>query len=191
MERIRCFIAIELPGSVKRELAQLQGKLRSEAEGSVKWVDTGSIHLTLKFLGSVEVARLEGVTNAMTGAVRGIEPFRLKLERLGVFPGLSSPRVVWVGVSGELAKLQTLHRNIETRLIPLGFPAEERAFTPHLTLGRVRERISATERQELGQKIAITEFKTEADFEVTRLSLMRSQLTPQGAIHNQIFEAGL
>jgi len=96
-----------------------------------------------------------------------------------------------VGVEGEVAKLLGLQRSLEVQLKPLGFPAEARAFTPHLTLGRVRERASAQEQRQLGEMVAATQFGTGSDFEVTSVSLMRSQLTPQGAIYSLISEIGL
>jgi len=191
MEKVRSFIAIELPPEVKRELAELRGRLRQGLGNFVKWVDPEGIHLTLKFLGGVEAGELSRIARAVTEASRGTGPFELRLQSVGVFPGLSSPRVVWVGVGGEVAKLAQLQQRVEATMEPLGFAREGRAFTAHLTLGRVRERTLAEERRELGRRVTGLEYEGGSSFWVTSMNLMRSQLTPQGAIYSLISEASL
>ena len=109
MEQVRCFIAIGLPDEVKAGLKDLQAQLKSGGQGSIKWVDPYSIHLTLKFLGGVDAARIAPITAAMAEAARGVTPFSLKVEGLGAFPNLRRVQVVWVGVSGEVDKLAQLN----------------------------------------------------------------------------------
>ena len=186
MEQVRCFIAIELPEEVKAGLVQLQAQLKSGDQPGVKWVDPYGIHLTLKFLGSVAADRIDPITAAMEEAVQGISPFRLKVEGLGVFPNLRRAQVVWVGVSGEVDKLAHLQQRIESNLAGLGFAPERRRFTPHLTLARLRDRASLDERQRFGQLIAGTKFEPAYSFQVDAISLMRSQLTREGAIYSRI-----
>ncbi len=186
MERIRSFIAIELPDEVKRGLSELQSRLKAGRQLPVKWVDPYRIHLTLKFLGNITSDRVSEITGAMERAARGISPFHLEVRELGVFPNLRRVRVVWAGVSGEAARLSQLQQNIESNLVPLGFPAEARAFTPHLTLARLRERASPDEQQVLGQLIAGTEFGSGYKFHVDAINLMKSQLTREGAIYSRI-----
>jgi 2'-5' RNA ligase len=190
MEPVRCFIAVELPDEVKAGLKQLQTKLKSGGQAQVKWVDPYSIHLTLKFLGGVDGARIGPVTAAMEEASQGIPPFSLKVEGLGAFPNLRRVQVVWVGVSGEVDRLAVLQQRLESNLAQLGFAPEKRRFTPHLTLARVRDRASAGEREGLGQLIASTEFEAHS-FPVGAVSLMRSQLTREGAIYSRLSTAEL
>jgi 2'-5' RNA ligase len=186
MEQIRCFIAIELPEEIKAALSRLQAQLKSGAQSSVKWVNPYSIHLTLKFLGNVNADMMSQITEAIAEAARGVSPLHLEIKGLGVFPNLRRVQVVWVGISGDLEKLLQLQKGIESRLAELGFTPEGRAFTPHLTLARVREQASAEERQKLGELIASTKFEAEYTFPVEAVSLIRSQLTREGAIYSKI-----
>lgn len=191
MEQVRSFIAIELPDEVRQELSQLQAKLKHGKQPSVKWVDPYGIHLTLKFLGNVPVDRIGDITGAMEEAAQGISPFRLQVKDLGVFPNLRRVQVVWVGIIGEVDRLCQLQQRIDSNLSTLGFAPETRRFTPHLTLARVRERASPDERQRFGQLIADTRFEADFVFEVDAVSLMRSQLTREGAIYSQINSVAL
>jgi len=191
MESVRAFIAIELPGSVKSALSQLQDNLKRSEHASVKWVDTGSIHLTLKFLGNIATETIPELTKVLSEAARGITPFHLELGEMGVFPNLRAPRVVWVGLRGETATLSVLQENIESALIPLGFPPENRAFSPHLTLGRVREKASPGERRSLGQAVASSKVASMEPFPVDSLSLMRSTLTREGAVYSRLYSVAL
>jgi len=186
MEQVRSFIAIELPDEVKTGLSQLEARLKVGEQSWVKWVDPYSIHLTLKFLGNVAIDRTGEITRAMEVAAQGMPPFDLKVKELGVFPNLRRVQVVWVGISGEIDKLSQLQQQLESNLARLGFAPESRAFTPHLTLARLRDRASVEERQGFGQLIANTRFEEAYAFKVDAISLMKSQLTREGAIYSRI-----
>lgn len=185
MEEIRAFIAIELPADIREGLDQVIARLNS-SQPDVKWVDPNSIHLTLKFLGYVAPDRVAEITKAITDAAAGIPPFSLEITGLGVFPGLNRIRVVWVGVEDETDKLLQLQKRLETNLEILGFPPEERDFTPHLTLARVRDTASPAEREELGRLIAATKVLSIGTFTAKSVSLMRSQLARTGAVYTKM-----
>ena len=191
MEPVRAFIAIELPNSVKSALSQLQDSLKQGDHAAVKWVNPDGIHLTLKFLGNIASGAIPELTKAISDAARGIAPLRLGLTQLGVFPNLRAPRAVWVGLGGEIATLSVIQENIESALIPLGFPPERRAFSPHLTLGRVRERASPAEQRRLGAAVASLKTDTRLSFTVDSLSLMRSRLTREGAFYSRLSSVAL
>jgi len=191
MEQVRSFVAIELPEELKAGLTQLQAQLKSGEQPWVKWVDPYSIHLTLKFLGNITVDRIGEITRAMEAAAQGIPPFHLMVKGLGVFPNLRRVQVAWVGLNGELDKLSQLQQRIESNLARLGFAPESRPFTPHLTLARLRNQASLDERQRFGQLIADTRFEAAYTIEVDTVSLMRSQLTREGAIYSRISSVGL
>ena len=191
MEQVRSFIAIELPDELKVGLAQLEAQLKLGKPSAVKWVDPSSIHLTLKFLGNIAVDRISAITRAMKEATRELSPFQLKVTGLGGFPNLKRVQVAWVGIGGEVDKLGQLQQRIESSLAPLGFTAESRRFTPHLTLARLRDRASADERQRFGQLIASTKFEAVYTIKVDSLNLMRSQLTREGAIYSRLSSVGL
>lgn len=185
-EQIRSFIAIELPDEVRSALAELQASLQTDKQPSVKWVDPYGIHLTLKFLGNIAVAKISDITSAIEAAARDLPSFLLEVKGLGVFPNLMRVRVVWVGVGGDIAQLTLLQQRIESNLVPLGFARESRPFTPHLTLARVRENAPPTAPQNFGQLIAGARFETAYHFTVDSVNLMQSQLTTKGAIHRRI-----
>jgi len=186
MEQVRSFIAIKLPDELKLGLAQLETQLKMSKQPWVKWVDPYSIHLTLKFLGSIAVDRISEITRAMEEAIQGISPFHLEVKGLGVFPSWRRAQVAWVGISGEVDKLSRLQQHLESNLARLGLAPETRPFTPHLTLARLRNRASLDERQRFRQLIASTRFEATYTIKVDAISLMRSQLTREGAIYSQI-----
>ena len=142
MEQIRSFIAIELPEEVKTGLKQVQDRLKSPDPSSAKWVDPQSIHLTLKFLGNVDADKIDSITQAIQDAASTVTSFDLKINGLGCFPNPRRVQTIWIGLTGDIDKLQALQRNIESYVSPLGFPTEKRPFTPHLTLARVREYVN-------------------------------------------------
>jgi 2'-5' RNA ligase len=189
MEEVRCFIAIELPEGVKRGLRELQAQLKAESLAPVKWVDPNNIHLTLKFLGNVAAGRIDEIGQAMTNAVRGTSPLSLEVKELGVFPNPRRVQVVWVGLGGEVEKLAALQQRIESGLEKLGFAPENRRFTPHLTLARLRDRATPQEREKLGQLIAETEFDATQSFTADSVKLIKSQLTPEGPIYTCLSSA--
>jgi len=185
LEQIRSFIAIELPGDLKSLLDRLEAQLKVGKQPWVKWVSPGSIHLTLKFLGSVPVDKTIEITGAIEEAARGISPIHLKVEGLGVFPNPRMVQVAWVGLSGEVEKLKRLQGRIDAGLSRLGFAPESRPFTPHLTLARLSSRASPDERSQFGQLITGTKFAA-CPVEVDGVSLMKSQLSREGAIYSRI-----
>jgi len=190
MEQIRSFIAIELPDELRLEIGRLQAQLKSGSQPWVKWVNPDSIHLTLKFLGNIARARTGEITRAMEEAAQTVPPFHLEIKDVGAFPNLKRVQVVWVGISGEVDKLGQLQQRIESNLERLGFTPESRPFTAHLTLARLRNQASLDERQRFGQLIADTRFQA-GTIEVDAISLMRSQLTREGAIYSRISLVGL
>jgi 2'-5' RNA ligase len=186
MKQIRAFIAIELPEGFKASLSQIQAKLKPGRELSVKWVDPQGLHLTLKFLGNIALPTVSEVTEAIAGVASSVAPFRLELIELGAFPDIHMPRVVWVGLGGDLVSLLGLQEGIDSSLIPLGFSSEGRAFSPHLTLGRVRDRASAEERRRLGVELSSLQLREHPVLPVEGVSLMRSKLTKEGAIYSRL-----
>lgn len=186
MEQIRSFIAVALPQKIKVELGQLEDRLAAGSHSPVKWVDPNSMHLTLKFLGNISPGMTGRITTVIEESARQTPPLNLQVAGLGVFPNPRRVQIVWVGLTGEIDKLGQLQKRIESGLVPLGFKAESRSFTPHLTLARVRDRAAPDERQALGQLINSTSFTTDFKFKVDAVHLMRSQLTREGPIYSRI-----
>ena len=188
---IRSFIAIELPEEVREGLARLRSKLERDEHRFVKWVDPGGIHLTLKFLGNIPFKQVTEITKAIEEAAQGISPFHLEISGIGAFPNLKQVRVLWVGISGEVDKLSMLQQNMDSALAALGFAKEERSFVPHLTLARIRQGASPSERRSFGDLVGSTIFEDKYHIKVDAISLMKSQLTPAGAIYTRLSVVGL
>lgn len=185
-EEIRAFIAIELSPEIVAALSALQDTFRPNDHPYVKWVDPHGVHLTLKFLGNVRRTQIRDIEDAMSRASKGVAPFRLELGDLGAFPNLGRPRVLWVAMSGDLEPLTALQEGIEQSLVPLGFAREGRAFTPHLTLGRLRERAAPEERRRIGQLVRSADPPAPKAMQAQEVSLMRSTLTPHGAQYSRL-----
>ncbi len=188
---LRLFIAIELPASVLAALNDLHHDLQREpALARLRWVRPEGIHLTLKFLGSVPDERLPEIEAAVARAVAGIPQFEVHLGKLGTFGSSRSPRVVWIDVAGELDILAKLQSQVETELAPLGFPAEVRRFSPHLTLARVPQERAAEASRPLAEAIASHD-APHGTIRAEVLALMKSDLRPGGAVYTQLFVAPL
>ena len=186
MELVRSFIAIELPADVRAGLASIEEKLKVRRHSFVKWVDPESIHLTLKFLGSVSGETIPEIVEAMSLVAQPVSPFTLQIGGTGAFPNWQRPQVVWVGVGGEMGRLTTIQRELEAALSPLGFPPESRPFSPHLTLGRLRERVTPEDRRRFGLWAQSVKFEASLSFEVNAVRLMKSQLTSSGPIYSEL-----
>jgi 2'-5' RNA ligase len=190
-EQIRSFIAIELPEEVKTGLRRIQTELKLPEHTFVKWVAPDGIHLTLKFLGNISPQKVAEITSVMEQASQGLGTFRLEITEVGAFPNMRQPRVLWVGIRGEVDKLVAWQQRIDNGLMPLGFAKEARAFTPHLTLARLREGCSPGDRRDFGEMVAKTPVEVNYKFNVASLNLMKSQLLPGGAVYNRLAEVKL
>ena len=190
-QTIRSFIAIELPQAVKTGLQQLQTELTLPQYSFVKCVSPEGIHLTLKFLGNISAQKVTDITGVMEQASQGVNPFQLRLTEVGAFPNMRRPRVLWVGIKGEVDKLVDWQQRLDNGLVPLGFAKETRPFTPHLTLARVRENCSPGDRLHFGEMLAGAHAEVDYKFTVTSLNLMRSQLLPAGAVYSRLAEVKL
>lgn len=190
-EQIRSFIAIELPEEVKAGLRRLQAELKLPEHTFVKWVAPEAIHLTLKFLGNISPQKVAEITRVMEQASEGVSPFHLEITEVGAFPNMRQPRVLWVGIRGEVDKLVAWQNRIDNGLVPLGFAKETRPFTPHLTLARLREGVSPGDRRDFGEMVAKTTIEVSYKFNVTSLNLMKSQLLPGGAVYSRLADVKL
>ncbi len=184
MAGIRCFVAIELPDHPRVALAALQRDLKSAAPPqTVRWAHPESVHLTLQFLGDVPPGQIDAVADALRDGCRGNPGFTLDLQGIGVFPNPRQPRIVWVGVSEPTGGLAALHRAVGRALSPLGFPPEDRPFQPHLTIGRAARHASGRDLAELGDEIVKSDVDLIGQVVVDRVSLMKSELRPTGAVY--------
>jgi RNA 2',3'-cyclic 3'-phosphodiesterase len=184
---IRCFIAIELPGDVQRELDLLIARLKKRAQSpDVKWVAARNIHLTLKFLGEVPSDHIDEVRQTLTDTSAPAAPMRLGIPSLGTFTSRGIPRVVWAGLSGDVGRLTSLAVSLDEALGHAGFERDGRPFAPHLTLARVRPDAAARTAALLRSAIDDAQVTEGLPFDVLEVSLMRSRLAPGGAIYSRL-----
>jgi RNA 2',3'-cyclic 3'-phosphodiesterase len=184
--QIRSFIAIELPSNIKAKLDELQKELKQSKLKQVKWASPSGIHLTLKFLGNIDAGDTEKITAAIKESCSGYKKFALELSELGVFPNYRRPRVIWLGVSGQIDILLKLQKQIDDKLGLIGFPREKRPFSPHITLGRVRDSITSYEQEQYGGVIQNNKYSERHIVTVASINLMKSQLQPAGAVYSEI-----
>jgi len=183
---MRTFFCIELEDGIKERLdGRIIQPLKRGIVARVSWVKRENLHVTLKFLGEIAPERVEELQLAAEVAGEGLEPFSLELDLLGAFPNRERPRVIWAGSSSPPPKILQLYERLERELHSLGFPLEGKPYTPHVTLGRVKERDRAKIGR-LGERLErIEPFRFVA--QAQGLTLMESSLNPRGAIYTPIF----
>jgi RNA 2',3'-cyclic 3'-phosphodiesterase len=191
-EILRTFIAIELNEALHVALRSVQEKLKRQTPpGSVKWVGPDGIHLTLKFLGDTPASRIHEIEAALRVACTGLEPFEFSVEGRGCFPNFHRPRVIWVAVREKSTSLTRLQAAVERTVAPLGWPTEERPFSPHLTLGRINKGADTHTAAAVGQGVERTVVEQIGLQRVTAVNLMQSDLRPSGAVYSRVLHIPL
>ncbi|HID38646.1 MAG TPA: RNA 2',3'-cyclic phosphodiesterase [Calditrichaeota bacterium] len=179
---IRCFFAIELPADLKDNLHRFISGLKTQTTG-VKWVKSGSLLITLKFLGEQAANRVDTLVTALSGQPLRVASFDVQVGGFGAFPTQYKPRVFWIGVESlPRSPLYSLFEQLEERLEPLGFEKESRRFSPHLTLGRVKTRQSFESLWQWAEANPFEKYR----FTVNSFSLMQSILKPSGAEYHTL-----
>ncbi len=181
VDRVRAFFAIELPDGVRGWINGELIKPLSAVPARVRWVAPKNIHLTLRFLGEVSFRLLGELMALVAPRLSELAPARLRLARLGTFGG-RSPRVVWVGVEGDLNELCQMHDVIERSCREVGLPPEDKNFSPHLTIGRVKSPAHTGQLLAAMKKLSVKPLEFVAD----EVILFKSTLTPQGSIYEVI-----
>jgi len=190
-DKMRAFIAVELPDVVLDDLRRAISHIQDAGIHNLRVVRPEGIHLTLKFLGDIEISQVEPVSEAMTRATHDVQPFQIHLGETGAFPSLQRPRVLWAGVDGEIESLRKLQGAIEKAVEGLGVEGERREFNPHLTLARIRGGASEEEGLKVARMLSETHLDESLSIPVDSISLIRSTLTPQGAVYDRLGAARL
>ena len=181
------FIALNLPDELRANLERPYRSLKLALAGDgVRWTPLGQIHLTLKFLGDVSADSLAELRAAVARGCRGVAPFSLRAQALGVFPSGPRPRVVWFGVTGGLAMLRQLQDQIENETIRW-LEREARPFQPHLTLARIRV-LGPGRAAALRKKMAALAAADFGAWPVGRVDLMQCHLSAAGVTHTRLAE---
>lgn len=184
MEKIRAFIAVEVPGTIREKLQALQRQLEEGMpKEAVRWTPVEQIHLTLQFLGTVPAGHLAAISDALAGVAADHSQFEVGAEGLGAFPSIRNPRVLWSAATGEVDSLKALQSDVAEVMRPWAAKEESRKYQPHLTLGRVRD-IPAREVRKVAAALAHTGAGDFGKWRVTEFVLMQSKLSPHGAQHS-------
>jgi 2'-5' RNA ligase len=190
MNELRSFIAIDLPLPVQLGLDQVINQLKSPKMKAVRWVPVKGIHLTLKFLGNVQAENLPALTDVLNIAAGSFHQFEFQVSKVGVFPNLRKPRIIWVGIQSP-QDLFDLQKAIDLSTRPLGYPREDRPFSPHLTVGRISQYASNQEISAVSDTLASFQVGMLGVVNVTAITLFRSQLLPMGAVYTPLSEVKL
>ena len=182
-ENVRSFIAIPVSNEGIEALEQAVKHLDEEIGRHVRWVRPEGIHLTLKFMGDIPAATAERVLEALLPVTAGFNSFQLSISGLGVFPNSRRPRVLWAGLDGGLKSLSELHMAVDEAVGKLGLPKDQRPFSPHLTLGRVRRDAAEGQLQKIGEAMSSTKIPSAPAWLADTVNLMRTELDPAGSRH--------
>ena len=182
-ETWRVFIAIELPADVREQIIEHSDHLRRELpEVRASWTRAENLHLTLKFLGNIPVARISALSDATEAAVRIVSPFPLIISGSGIFPPRGRPNVLWIGIEDPSQKLHQLYSALEDGCAEAGFEREARTYHPHLTIARLRSQRGA---RGLAQRHKEMDF-SQVTVTVSELVVFKSELRSEGSLHTAI-----
>jgi len=192
MTLLRAFLASEIPPPLQDEIQAATVDLRQRlGDELIRWVPPRNIHLTLKFLGDISPLNLDLLKQMLIAEAAQHAAFEIEIAGLGSYPTPRRPRVLWVGVHAPPALL-SLQRAVETAAARLGYGSpEERAFSPHLTIGRVRQNISAADLQKVRLALGETKVGILGRARVEAIHLFKSELNPSGSVYTRLFSAPL
>jgi len=183
-------VAVELPEEIRDVLETQQNTLRSamgRAAGAVRWTRPESVHLTLQFLGDIPTGHVASISEVIADACAGAKPLGLTLDGIGAFPNLSRPRIVWVGMQGDIEPLRKIASRIAELLKPLGYKPDK-PFSPHITLGRIRDTARTDELRAISDALTSQASRraSNAAITVNSISLMESHLQSGGSVYTQL-----
>jgi len=180
---MRTFISIEIPENIKGNIEKSIDEMKLMLS-PMKWVDKKNLHITLKFLGWVVDDKADDLISSVTDIAKGFGSIKINFAGLGVFPNARQPRVIWVGINEGNDRVKELAEKIDARLSDEGYrKEEEREFSPHLTIGRIKEKIDAEPLSKFMEKNAVTEF---GGFTADHISVMKSTLRRSGPIYEEV-----
>ena len=190
MTLLRVFIAIEIPLPIRQAISAQTESLRGALGPLVRWVPVENMHLTLKFIGDISPANVEMLEQTLTAETTGNAPFAMQIGGLGSFPTPRRARVIWIGIQAPAA-LESLQHGIESAAARFGYEPETRPFSPHLTIGRVRQPVRASDQQQVRAALEQTPVGALGAAEISAVHLFKSDLQPTGSIYTRLFSAPL
>jgi len=180
---IRSFLALDTPEKIREGIGAVQSRLKKIIHGDIRWARPEGIHLTLKFFGNISEDDVVNISAVVEKIAAGSLPLVLTIGGTGAFPDPHRPRVVYLGMNGDVERLIAFQKELERALETIGFPREERPFLPHLTLGRIK---SPGGLIGLAGVVEKGESYTAGEFSASGLGLFKSDLTPRGAVYTRL-----
>ena len=190
MSRLRAFIAVEIPLDIRQNIEHATSNLRRGTGSLIRWVAVENMHLTLKFLGDIPTANMEVLTQMIRAEADSFNCFDIHLTGIGSFPNPKGPRVIYIGIQAP-AELEAFQRQLESATRRLGYNSEERAFAPHLTIGRVRQNIPQDDQQKIRRALEASKIDSPGTAKVNSVHLYKSDLKPTGPVYTKLFSAHL
>ncbi len=178
---MRLFIGIPLEERVKSDIINLQSKFKNADK--IKWVSKENMHVTVKFLGETFESSLENIKSALDKSIEGKESFYISINKVLAFPSLRKAKVIWTNVDKNSGIIKKIFEDLENSLSGAGFAKEEREYTPHITMARVKDGVDISSISE--------QLKFEHKTKIESVILFKSELHPQGAVHTKLYEASL
>ncbi|MCH8313393.1 MAG: RNA 2',3'-cyclic phosphodiesterase [Nitrospinae bacterium] len=179
MRDLRLFLAIDVPNSVREKITEAQSFYKT-LNLDAAWVKPANMHLTVKFLGDTPSGLIPAIKDRMAEIAISTPPFSLTLGKMGVFPNVSRPRVLWIGLENREDHLGSLKTRVEKEMASLGFPPDKQKPVHHLTLGRIK---SSKNREDLKKALQSAQRIEMDPFEISSIQLIKSELTPKGSIY--------
>ena len=193
MSLLRAFIAVEIPSEIQQAIHEATSSLRGEVGALVRWVPPENIHLTLKFLGDVSPAHVEQLTQMLRAEADSCPAFDIHVCGLGSFPNSKRARVIYIGIQAP-PELEALYLGIESSSRKLGYESDAsggRGFSPHLTIGRINQKITAVEGQIIRRALEAAKIDSLGSARVDSVQLYKSELQQTGSVYTKLFSASL
>lgn len=186
-DAIRAFIAIPLDLKIQQAIERIQNHLK-KTNSEVKWVKPENIHITLKFLGDIDLRQINSVKEVLANLTQNTKRFTIELTRLGAFPNIDRPRTLWVGLKDSKQRLNQFSMSLEKALGKIRFQAYEKSFSPHITIGRIRssENIKALSRSILEYHVPEGLSQT-----TSNITLYKSTLNSEGPAYEPLYQIKL
>ena len=186
---MRVFISVDLDQPARREIEKLL-EILEKKHWKVKWEKPEKLHITLAFLGEIDQSQISRLRQVFGGQAK-LKSFTISFKGLGCFPDYEWPRIIWLGLKGDLKSLAVLQKTVQEKLIQAGFKPDIKPFVPHITIGRIKQ-ARAGERHEIARQIrALAKMEFKEGWKVNRVVIYESQTLPEGSVYKKLAEKNL